>query len=83
MARYGSYKAQIRAIEQKLDISSEQKEKLFERLMDEFKATALLEFGDDDAITKSKAAKLPETLKLCEKYDVAPAMVKSLIESEA
>lgn len=81
MARYGSYKAQISALEKRLDISAEQKEKLFDRLLDEFKATALMEFGDDDAVTKSKAAKLPETLKLCQKYDVAPAMVESLIES--
>lgn len=82
MTRYGSYKAQIRAVEQKLDISSQQREKLLGRLLDGLRATASIEFGDDDAATKKKAAELPETLKLCEKYDVAPAMVKSLIESE-
>lgn len=82
MSRYGSYKAQISALEKRLDISAEQKEKLFDRLLDEFKATALMEFGDDDAATKKKAAELPETLKLCKKYDVAPSMVNQLIESE-
>lgn len=82
MARYGSYKAQIRAIEQKIDISSQQREKLLGRLLDGLRATASIELGDDDAATKKKAAELPETLKLCKKYDVAPSMVNQLIESE-
>lgn len=82
MARYGSYKAQIRAIEQKIDISSQQREKVLGQLLDGLRATASIEFGDDDAATKKAAAELPKTLELCKKYDVAPSMVNQLIESE-
>lgn len=82
MAHYGSYKAKIRAIEQKLDISSQQREKLLGQLLDGLRATVSIEFGDDDAATKKAAAELPKTLELCKKYDVAPSMVNQLIESE-
>lgn len=82
MARYGSYKAQIRAIEQKMDISSQQREKLMGKIVDGFRATVSLEWGDDDADTKKAAAELPKTLELCKKYDVAPKLVNKLIENE-
>lgn len=82
MARYGSYKAQIRAIEQKMDISSQQREKLMGKIVDGFRATVSLEWGDDDAATKKAAAELPKTLELCKKYDVTPKLVNKLIENE-